>query len=302
MTEKWVLVDWPKNLRDDYDYEFAKHRENAVLNAFYYAALCAAADLCHEVGLDARPYEAKAERVKGSFIERLLDSKTGLFLDAPGSSHSSLHANALPLAFGLAPAEVVPNIIALIREKRLSCGVYIAPFVIEACYEAGESDLAYDLITSHDKHSWHEMLAHGATTCMEAWGPDQKWNTSWCHPWSSSPVYLISERVMGLRPGAHGWDTIRFEPHLPRSVEHADITVPIPGGSVSVQYDRSTGLPPDGTSRRPGRGEGARRRQSRGVRVAYPREGGAVRWTEGLSLRHTVGMSGSATSSASGCQ
>ncbi|NIA16255.1 MAG: L,D-transpeptidase family protein, partial [Nitrospiraceae bacterium] len=250
MTEKRVLVDWPDNLRDGYDYDYAKERENTVLNAFYYASLCTAAELMQELGRSGADYEARAARVKAAFAERLLDAETGLFVDAPGSKHSSLHANALPLCFGLVAEENVAKVVALIREKRLSCGVYIAPFVIEACYRAGESELAYDLITSRDEHSWHEMLKHGATTCMEVWGPDQKWNTSWCHPWSSSPIYLIAERVMGLTPGKPGWETIRFEPHVPASLDEAMVTIPIPQGFVTARFLRDSGFtvtaPPGG--------------------------------------------------------
>ncbi len=242
VTEKWVLVDWPDNLRDGYDYEYAKERENTVLNAFYYASLDAVAGLCRDLDRDPAPYERKAAHVREAFVRHLLDADTHLFVDAPGSSHSSLHANALPLAFGLAPEEAVPAIVDLIREKRLSCGVYIAPFVIEACYRAGEPELAYDLITSKDEHSWHEMLKHGATTCMEAWGPDQKWNTSWCHPWSSSPVYLIAERVAGLRPAEPGWRRIAFEPRVPASLEHFAFRITIPQGTVDVTFSREDGF------------------------------------------------------------
>jgi alpha-L-rhamnosidase len=242
IDEKWVLVDWPENLRDDYDYEYAKTRENAVLNAFYYQSLKTAGQLLEVLDRDGQAYLDKAERAGASFRKRMLDPETGLFLDAPGSSHSSLHANAVPLAFGLVAPENIPQVVELIRKKRLNCGVYIASFVIEACFQAGEPELAYDLITSKDEHSWHEMLKHGATTCMEAWGPDQKWNTSWCHPWSSSPIYLIAEHVMGLSPAAPGWSSIRFAPNVPKDLEHATITLPIPQGRVTVRYRRGEGF------------------------------------------------------------
>jgi alpha-L-rhamnosidase len=249
MTEKWVLVDWPDNLRDGYDYDYAKERENTVLNAFYYGSLCAAGDVLEGLGREASAYRTKAEKVKQAFLERMFDADKGLFVDAPGSEHASLHANAIPLAFGMVPEEHVAGVVALIREKRLSCGVYIAPFVIAACYEAGEPELAYDLITSKDEHSWHEMLKHGATTCMEAWGPDQKWNTSWCHPWSSGPIFLIAHDVMGLRPAEPGWEAIHFAPHIPASVDHAEMSLPIPTGRVTVRYERDNGFtvmaPPD---------------------------------------------------------
>ncbi len=237
---KTILVDWPPETRDGYD--FGTPGANAVLNAWYYASLKAAAEICRAVELDgAEDYEARAERVRQAFVARLLDPASGLFVDAPGSKHSSLHTNALPLAFGMVPDENKPQIIALIREKRLNCGVYIAPFVIEACYAAGEPELAYNLLMSEDEHSWQEMIRHGATACMEVWGPDQKQNTSWCHPWSSSPIYLIAEQVAGLTPAKPGWKAIRFEPHMPTSLTRMELDIPTPVGKVALQYAQDKG-------------------------------------------------------------
>ncbi len=239
---KWVLVDWPGNMRDDYDYDYAASRENAVVNAFYYAALRAAAETAEAVGLDGAPYARKAERVAEAFNAELWDAAQGVYVDAPGSAHASLHANALPLAFGMVPPERVEGVLTLIREKRLSCGVYIAPFVIEACYEAGAPDLGYALLTSTDERSWTEMLRHGATTSMEAWGPDQKANTSWCHPWSSSPIYLVVERVLGLTPATAGWDDVRFAPRIPEQLSEISLTIAVPQGRITVDYARGDGF------------------------------------------------------------
>jgi alpha-L-rhamnosidase len=236
IQEKWVLVDWPENLRDDYDYELANAGENTVLNAFYYGALRKAAQIERELGRDGRAYDEKANTIEKNFAERFVDIATGLYRDAPDSLHSSLHANAIPLAFGLTKGADKTKMLNLIREKKLSCGVYIASYVIEACFKAGAGDLAYQLITSKDEHSWNEMIKHGATTCMEAWGPDQKWNTSWCHPWSSSPIYLIAEYVMGISPGQAGWAKIRIAPAAIENLPEITLHIPHPQGRVTAQF------------------------------------------------------------------
>ncbi len=239
--EKWVLVDWPANLRDGYDYDYAENRANTVVNAFYFGGLTTAARLYAQLGLDPKPFEARAERVAEAFAARLVDPATGLYVDAPGSSHSSLHANAIPFCFGLTRGANPEAIVNLIREKRLSCGVYIASYVIEGLFRAGEGDLAWDLITSDDLHSWNEMLKHGATACLEAWGPDQKGNCSWCHPWSSSPIYLIAEYVMGLSPATPGWERIRVAPARIQNLPDLDLVVPHPLGHITARYRRGLG-------------------------------------------------------------
>ncbi len=241
-NEKWVLVDWPDNLRDGYDYEYAETRANAVVNAFYYGALRTAGELERVLGRDGNAYDAKAVRVAKGFAEYLADPVTGLYLDAPGSTHSALHANAIPLFFGLTEGADPHRMVELIRQKGLSCGVYIASYVLEACFRNDAGGLAYDLITSDSEHSWNEMLKHGATTCMEAWGPDQKWNTSWCHPWSSSPIYLIGEYVMGLSPAEPGWGRIRIAPaHVPQ-LPAVTLTVPLPVGRITAVYTPGKGF------------------------------------------------------------
>ncbi|HOD95420.1 MAG TPA: family 78 glycoside hydrolase catalytic domain [Candidatus Hydrogenedentes bacterium] len=249
-TGKWVLVDWPENLRDNYDYEYSLQAGNTVLNAFYYGALRTAAALERILGRNGKTYDQRAEKLAESFARHLVNPATGLYVDAPGSQHSSLHANAVPLFFGLTAGADKDAMLNLIREKKLSCGVYMASFVIEACFKAGAPELGFSLLCSQDEHSWHEMIRHGATTCLEAWGPDQKWNTSWLHPWSSSPIYLLAQYVFGISPAEAGWKRIRFAPAEIPGLPAMSLRLPLPGGrSVSVNYDPEKGysamFPPD---------------------------------------------------------
>jgi hypothetical protein len=241
MTEKWVLVDWPQNLRDDYDYDYAADKANAVLNGFYYGALRAAAELMRALGREDGPYDARADRVAQGFAKSLVNPETGLYVDAPGSKHSSLHANAVPLCFGLSQGADPARILGLVKERRLNCGVYIASYVIEACFRNGAADLGYDLLTSTDEHSWNEMLRAGATACMEAWGPEQKWNTSWCHPWSSSPIYLLAEYVLGLSPAKPGWGAVRVAPAAIKDLPEIRLSVPHPAGRITAHYRPGVG-------------------------------------------------------------
>ena len=258
--EKWVLVDWPADLRDDFDYDYAEGKANAVLNAFYYGGLRTAARIEREIGRDGVRYDTRADRVAAGFAEHLANPETGLYTDAPGSQHSSLHANAVPLAFGLYEGADRQKMLDLIREKGLNCGVYIASYVIEACFQNGAAQLGWELLTNDSAHSWKEMIRQGATACTEVWNPDQKKNMSWCHPWSSSPIYLITEHVLGIRPAAPGWNAIRVAPPMISGLPQLSLRVPIATGTLQVAWDPSSGytvispegipieaLPPDGT-------------------------------------------------------
>jgi alpha-L-rhamnosidase len=246
-----VMVDWPKNLRDDYDDPHLPGSPaasdaptgvvNTMVQGFYSCALQAAQRLAGVVGEQSLQdlTAGKVDRHRDAVLDQLRSPATGLFIDRNGSAHSALHANVTPLMAGMLDGDDRSAVIDLIREKRLSCGVYFSFFVLKSLFEAGEAELAYDLITSRDLHSWHSMLEAGATTCMEAWAPDLKWNTSWCHPWSSAPIAMITHELMGLRPAEPGWRTVRFAPRPPATLDAASIAITTPLGELCASFQRT---------------------------------------------------------------
>ncbi|MBD3265596.1 Bacterial alpha-L-rhamnosidase [bacterium] len=241
VKEKWNLVDWPKNLRDGYDYERAEQGINTVLNHFYYGCLHSAIRLYNIAGCEekADAMGKKAEIHKKAAQEQLVNAKKGIFVDAAGSEHSSLHANALSLMFGLHPEKGLYNLIPFVATRNMNCGVYFASFVLEGLYKTGQDQWAYELLTSKGEHSWYNMLQAGATTCMEAWGPEQKWNTSWCHPWSSAPIFIVAGELMGLKPAEPGWDTIEFAPKPPRNLASARLAISTPKGEIKTAFKQT---------------------------------------------------------------
>jgi len=190
----WNLVDWPKNLRDGYDFPNDKPTPpglHNVINCFRYGMLCDMNRLYTILGIDRR-YET--ERMARAFVDVFYRPSLSLFADAEHTDHTAIHSNALPLFVGLdrfAPEGTTKKIIQNIRERGLVTGVYMAYFLLEALVRAGEYDLAVDLMTAPG--AWPLMLDEGATTTFEAWGKDQKWNTSLCHPWATAPILIMKE-------------------------------------------------------------------------------------------------------------
>jgi hypothetical protein len=85
---------------------------------------------------------------------------------------------------------------------------------------------------------------------MEAWGPDQKKNCSWCHPWSSSPIYLIAEYVFGVSPAQPGWKAVRVSPAMIPELPEMTLTIPLPSGAVTARHQPGIGYTitaPEGT-------------------------------------------------------
>lgn len=195
---KWNLVDWPDNLRDGYDADLSDPPPSGichnVLNAFYIGALEAANKLQSLLGMHGL-YDTR--ELKAAFLSAFYLKDKKLFKDREQSSHCALHSNVLPVFFGFAPAEALDNIRDFILSKGLCCGVQFSYFVLKALARLGAYEKEYRLLINQTEHSWANMLREGATTCFEAWGKDQKWNTSLCHPWASAPIIAMIEDLNG---------------------------------------------------------------------------------------------------------
>lgn len=235
-----ILIDWPKNLRDGYDMEKSKHGVCTTVNMFFYGFLKTLSELYRIIGNEKRSCELQAlyEKMGSSLIRLAYDSDKGVFRDTTDSDHSALHANALQLFYGLELPEGYERIKNLIMERRLNCGVYFAYFVISGLYKVGYSKEAEDLLLGCDEHSWVNMLRSGATACMEAWGPEQKWNTSWCHPWSSSPIYFYTSEIMGIKANKPGMKSVSVSPKIPSGIDFIDMELPLPDGMLKASFKR----------------------------------------------------------------
>ncbi len=219
VTDKWNMVDWPENLRDSYDFPLTIPIGtgcHAVINAYFYGALLYIEKLENILHLESDTKQ-KRRKIKEAFQKAFYQKDERLFVDAEGSKHSSLHTNSLALFFSLNTRESEQTIADLIRKKGLCCGVYMAYFVLKGLARIGEYQLMYDLMTGEGEHSWMNMVHERATTCFEAWGKEQKWNTSLCHPWGSAPLLLTLEDIAGLQ--FRNRKVIRTKCHLPKQIQ-----------------------------------------------------------------------------------
>lgn len=80
------------------------------------------------------------------------------------------------------------------------------------------------------------MVKSGATTCMEVWGPDDKHNTSWCHPWSSSPIYFYTAEIMGIKPTAPFMKKIKIAPKISDKLDFMELRIPTPDGFIDAAF------------------------------------------------------------------
>ncbi len=197
-VDTWNLIDWPENLRDNYDFPAEKPigpGVHNVINAFWYGMLCDMDEIRTLLGQPAD--KAYTDSVGAAFVRAFYDREQHLFTDAENTRHTASHSNFLPMYFGLDTltddAAARDTIVDLIVTRGYCMGVYMSYFMLSALCRAGRRDLALDMMRSPD--GWCNMLAEGATTLYEAWGKEQKWNTSLCHPWAAAPILILADET-----------------------------------------------------------------------------------------------------------
>lgn len=228
----WKLAT-PEGERDGYDMVAI----NSVVNAFHYHNLVLVAEIAAHLGkdIDAVLYKSRAELVKKSINEKLFDKRKGIYIDGEGSSHSSLHANMIPLAFNLVPPENLNTVIEFIKSRGMACSVYGAQYLLEGLYNAGESDYALSLLTATHDRSWWNMIRSGSTMTMEAWDMKYKPNADWNHAWGAAPANIIPGCLWGIKPSAPGYAKAIVKPQ-PGSLSYSRINVPTIRGNIKAEY------------------------------------------------------------------
>jgi len=229
VTDKWNLVDWPRNLRDGYDFDTTNPigpGVHNVINAFYVGATRNVEEIKEILGI---PHNNDGEKLADAFNAVFLSSETGIYVDREGGSHSSLHANILPVFYGFAPEENRMKLGKFLMEKGLVCGVYMSYFYLRALCRLEKYEYVYDCITSKKENSWYNMIRDGATTCMEAWGKDKKSNTSFCHPWASAPICILIEELLGV-----SYDGTVGKCHLPQKAGRVKMQIPTAKGVLKL--------------------------------------------------------------------
>ena len=249
VADKWNLVDWPENLRDGYDFGLTRpvvaRGCHNVINALYIGAVQTYEAMEwilrgeRDSADEPEGLPMSSEQLKQAFIEAFFSEDTGLFTDSEESDHSSVHANIYPLYFGFCSDQAEEGVADYLSQRGLCCGVMTGYFLLRALARAGCYQDVYNIMTNDSLHGWVNMLREGATTCWEAWGKDQKWNTSLCHPWGSGPISIIIEEIAGFRLDPESPSGFQFEEHIPKHLVDFDLIVPFRGKKYHIYRELS---------------------------------------------------------------
>ena len=232
------ITDWPVGERDGFDFKPV----NAVVNAFYCLNLRQMAEMAAALGkaADAEAYRVKAEKAAKAFHALFFNAERGCYVDGEGSAHASLHANMMPLAFGIVPEPELSRVAAFVKSRGMACSVYGAQYLLEALFAGGLEEDALNLMMRDDLRSWVNMMRSGSTITLEAWDSRCKPNLDWNHAWGAVPANILPRYVLGVRPYTPGFGKILIRPQI-GNLEAVQGIVPTVRGSVSVGVRQKAG-------------------------------------------------------------
>ena len=140
------------------------------------------------MGDDAGYWHAQRETMTRAFNSRFLHIGVGtsprpghpLYPDSTCYDNNTATANLLPLAFGIVPDTVRPEIVKQVVENiivknkgRLSTGVIGTSWLLRTLSQNGYADVAWLIATQRAYPSWGYMVEQGATTIWELWNGDK---------------------------------------------------------------------------------------------------------------------------------
>lgn len=222
-----------------------------LLSQMFAAALNTASELYEAVNWTdvAREARADASAVNEALLRLCWRPDRGLFADGPEADEFSQHTQVWGVVCGAVKGDEAARLLERTIE---SPALHMAQLSVPASYEL------FRMLSRHglyDKASsvidcWKAFLRVNLTTLPEV--TDDNNPRSDCHAWSALPLSEFTGEILGVRPGAPGYEMIIVEPK-PLQLSWARGSVATRHGVVKVEWMmnedglfRLTGNGPDG--------------------------------------------------------
>lgn len=232
----WSFIDWTKQWDQTSGMPHAGLYGPITMESLLYRlGLLRAADVMEYLGRKqvAEEYRERAESLKKA-VNTFCTDEEGMYLDGPGVKEYSQHCQV----FALLTDTVTVENGRIYLERTLSdsetyaqCSVAMGYYLFRALEKAGiyeKTERQWDL--------WRNMLRNHLTTCVED-GVNER---SDCHAWGALALYELPAVILGVRPGAPGFEKIEISP-VPGYLEHAEGSVITKWGTVRVSWKREKG-------------------------------------------------------------
>ncbi len=246
---KTAIIDWPLSERDGYK----GSAYDVVLNAEYVGIYRYMATIARTLGQeeDAVYYEGLSDKLKQTLITYAYNKEGGCFYDSlskdlKATNHSSVHATAYALAYGVFDSQKMADQMCEYVYNRCKDefvgSVYMSYFILKGLYKGNHGEMAEALMTiptvGENVKTFASLLDNlNCTITPEAWGHKHKNNMTLSHPWGASPGCSIVQGMFGITPTTPGFYTFDIKLQ-PGEIGSASVTAPCVQGSISASYSQ----------------------------------------------------------------
>jgi alpha-L-rhamnosidase len=205
--------------------------------AYLYRALIAAAEIGDLIG-KPHDYRKAAAELSDGLNRAFLDREAGVYRSGDDPDYRQT-SNAVPLAFGMVPDELIPRVAANLaadveaRGFHLNTGCLGVGVLLPVLTAHGYADAATKVALQRTYPSWGYWFDLGADTMWEKWEEDSR---SRNHYFQGTVVQWVFENVAGLRNLDAGWQRILVRPDARGEVDSAAIRTDTIRGRVSVTW------------------------------------------------------------------
>lgn len=208
----------------------------AVHSLLFAVALQQAAELNLAAGRTsvAEEYRTLSSGLNEAVRRACWSEERQLFRDGPAVHEYSQHTQLWSVLSGLMSGDAAKRLMRqTLNDKSLAQASYpMIHFLFRAASAAGLYDESYALW-----RAWHKMVGLHLTT----WAESPTGSRSDCHAWGALPLYEFPAEVLGIKPGAPGFASIRIEPR-PGPLMWAEGTAVTAQGPVQVRWERTEGV------------------------------------------------------------
>ncbi len=231
-----VLGDW---LPPGYGEGPAPEDRRLTGTAYLYRALLVAAEIGDLLG-ESHQYRKAAAELADGLNRTFLDRDLGVYRSADDPDYRQT-SNAVPLAFGIVPEELVERVAANLaadveaRGFHLNTGCLGVGVLLPVLTANGYGDAATKVALQRNYPSWGYWFDLGADTMWEMWEANSR---SRNHYFQGTVVQWILENVAGLRNAGAGWERIVVRPDARGETTSASVRTETIRGRVSVRWRR----------------------------------------------------------------
>jgi alpha-L-rhamnosidase len=188
-------------------------------------------------------WSSRAAQLTGSVNSVLFSG--GVYVDGVRSNgslsaHASQEANALALAYGLVPANMVAGVGAYVASQGIAVGPNHGLELLRGLAVAQRWSDMVRLLTDTAQPGWAHIVASGGTFVWETWTPSDLIGDSMSHGWGSSALVAMGESLLGVTlqaPTPDGAVRAAISPP-PSGLSGASGSLPTVAGPLSVNWQR----------------------------------------------------------------